>query len=804
MVDAAAPKDAKDAKPVQHDALDDLEGEGRHETISLEPDLDLAISSVLATKDPLDSSDFDPIEYINLIFSSGNTLSEEQSLATIDSVLLKLRTKIRKMDIEIRELIRSQTDAGQQTAADLEDAKRAISELYANIERIREKAAQSEKMVQEITKDIKSLDQAKNNLTVSVIVLKRLHMLVSAVDQLRGAVTRRQYTDAAQLLQVVNQLLVHFKPFRSVDQIAALLDNVTQLQADLKRAIFGEFEGAFVGGTLRSQYQTLHDACRVVDVMGAETRQNLVDWYCELQLKEYRNIFRINNEVAGLDAVSRRYAWFKRLLKTFDDEHAGAFPIEWKVAEAASEKFCQDTRKDLSEQLVKADHNMDVKVLLQAIQTTMDFEGKLHKRFDPRDLEREKEMTEAELSQAPPTSKFYKIISSCFDPYLRHYIDSQDKALSEMLETYRSRSTASEEENVLASSTDLFYSYRQTLVFFAKLSTKKPFLDLCLLFGKWLRNYSDMLLSKLPTDEKKAIGNEEIRSICLIINTADYCAATITQLEEKLVEKIDEEFKQSVNFTVDRDGFVNVSGTGIKALVRGIENSVEPAFTVMTKKVWGNVEAVGDQSDYVNTIATTLQFSVGAVKQHFANNKYFRTFCDKFSESFLNRYYNNIFKCKPISEVGAEQMLLDTHALKTILLQMANIGAEPGTQPPSTYLKLLNKGVTKVEQLLKVVLRPYEPVEGIVETYLLLFHDYSVANFQKVLELKGLKRAENQVVIDAFQRRIPPDADKHVTDAGAAASSTNTTAAALAAAGSKFNMRKFVAGMNIPASMKLG
>ncbi|KAJ3056157.1 Vacuolar protein sorting-associated protein 53 [Rhizophlyctis rosea] len=787
----------KDAKSPSQDAVDELEGDGRHETISLEPDLDLAISSVLATKDPLDSSDFDPIEYINLIFPN------EQSLATIDNVLTKLRTKIRRMDIEMRELVRSQTDAGQQTASDLRDAQKAITELYSNYERIREKAVQSEKMVQEITKDIKSLDQAKNNLTVSVIVLRRLHMLVSALDQLRGAVSRRQYTDAASLLQVVNQLLVHFKGFRSVDQIAVLLEDAAKLQVDLKRAIFGEFEGAFVGGTLRSQYQTLHEACRVVDVIGAETRQELVNWYCELQLKDYRNIFRINQEVAGLADVSRRYAWFKRLLKTYDDDHCAAFPNDWRVAEAASEKFCQDTRKDLSEQLAKADHNMDVKVLLQAIQTTVDFEGKLHKRFDPRDLEAEK-LTEVEVNQAPPGSKFHKIISSCFDPYLRHYIDSQDKVLSDLLETYRSRPTATEEESVLASSTDLFYSYRQTLGAFAKLSTKKPFLDLCILFGKWLRNYADMLLSKLPSDEKKAIGNEDIRSICLIINTADYCAATTTQLEEKLVEKIDEEFRPSVNFNLERDGFVNVSGSGIRALVRGIENSIEPAFNTMLKKPWGTVEAVGDQSDYVNTIATTLQFSVGAVKQHFASNKYFRTFCDKFSESFLGRYYNNIFKCKPISEVGAEQMLLDTHALKTILLQMANIGAEPGTQPPSTYLKLLNKGVTKVEQLLKVVLRPYEPVEGIVETYLLLFNDYSIANFQKVLELKGLKRAEQQAVMEAFQRRIPPDGNKSVGDLAGAGASTNATAAALAAAGAKFNMRKFVAGMNIPASMKLG
>ena len=57
-------------------------------------------------------------------------------------------------------------------------------------------------------------------------------------------------------------------------------------------------------------------------------------------------------------------------------------------------------------------------------------------------------------------------------------------------------------------------------------------------------------------------------------------------------------------------------------------------------------------------------------------------------------------------------------------------------------------------------------------------------------------------MMGAFQRRIPPDGNQGVGDTAGA--STNATAAALAAAGAKFNMRKFVAGMNIPTSMKLG
>ncbi|RKO86131.1 Vps53-like protein, partial [Blyttiomyces helicus] len=297
------------APAAQSTSTDDFEESGRHETIRLSPELDQAISKVLQTKDPLDSSDFDPIEYINLIFPN------EHSLATVDNVLVKLRHKIRRMDQEIRNLVRSQTDAGPQTKAELEDAKRAIQELFNKIKEIKEKASQSERMVQEITQDIKSLDQAKKNLTISVTVLRRLQMLVSAVDQLKLMASRKQYAEAAQLLQVINQLLVHFKSYRSVDQIAALLDGVTQLQADLKRAIFSDFESG----------------------------KQLINWYCDLQLKDYRSIFRNNPEVAGIDNVSRRFAWLKRLLKTFDEEHATVFPAPWRVAESLCEKFASDT-----------------------------------------------------------------------------------------------------------------------------------------------------------------------------------------------------------------------------------------------------------------------------------------------------------------------------------------------------------------------------------------------------------------------------------------------------------------------------
>lgn len=147
-------------------------------TPRLPPDLEDAIARILGeptsestTSNALESSSFDPVQFINAAFPN------EQSLAHLDRLLVKLRKKIRRMDDEIRELVRTQTESGLAAVEELKEVKNAIESLHARIKRIKERAGQSEEMVQEITKDIKSLDYAKRNLTTSITMLRRLQML---------------------------------------------------------------------------------------------------------------------------------------------------------------------------------------------------------------------------------------------------------------------------------------------------------------------------------------------------------------------------------------------------------------------------------------------------------------------------------------------------------------------------------------------------------------------------------------------------------------------------------------------------
>ena len=59
-----------------------------------------------------------------------------------------------------------------------------MAELFVKVREIKGKAEQSEQMVHEICRDIKSLDYAKRHLTTTITALKRLQMLVTAVEQL--------------------------------------------------------------------------------------------------------------------------------------------------------------------------------------------------------------------------------------------------------------------------------------------------------------------------------------------------------------------------------------------------------------------------------------------------------------------------------------------------------------------------------------------------------------------------------------------------------------------------------------------
>lgn len=297
-----------------------------------------------------------------------------------------LRQHQDELDKDISELVLQQATSDSDSVRRIQTAKSDLAELFQKVEGVRERAIQTEEAITEMTADIKRLDNTKRNLTLSMTALKRLQMLTTAYEQLRALSSSRQYKECTQLLQAVIQLMTHFKSYRSIDQIAILGRNVSDLQRQLLEQVCEDFEVTFAKAEVTQRRGMLAEACLVMDALGENARSRLVTWYCNTQLREYRQVFRGNEEAGSLDNISRRYSWFRRMLKTYDDEHAVMFPANWRVNEMLANAFCESTREDfkgiLSRSTRRADGpSLDVDLLLSCLQETLDFEHSLERRF---------------------------------------------------------------------------------------------------------------------------------------------------------------------------------------------------------------------------------------------------------------------------------------------------------------------------------------------------------------------------------------------------------------------------------------
>jgi vacuolar protein sorting-associated protein 53 len=228
---------------------------------------------------------------LNTIFPHSTTLS---SLGEVVSVLHDYQDDL---DEDITTLVAAQATSNTKSISQIQAAKAELTDLFAKIENVRKRAIETERSITDMTADIKRLDSTKKNLTLSMTALKRLQMLTTAYEQLRSLSRTRQYRDCAQLLAAVIQLSAHFKSYRSIDQIATLSRNVAELQRELLEQVCEDFEVVFAKGEVATKKNMLSEACGVMDALGDHARMRLVTWYCNTQLREYRQVFRGNEEV---------------------------------------------------------------------------------------------------------------------------------------------------------------------------------------------------------------------------------------------------------------------------------------------------------------------------------------------------------------------------------------------------------------------------------------------------------------------------------------------------------------------------
>lgn len=715
----------------------------------------------------------------------------------------KIHNEIRRVDAGILAAVRQQSSSGTKAKEDLAAATSAVEELMSKIREIKTKAEQSETMVQEICRDIKKLDFAKKHITTTITALHRLTMLVSAVEQLQVMASKRQYKEAAAQLEAVNQLCSHFEAYRDNPKITELREKFKNIKQILKSHVFSDFSSLGTGKEKEETnlLQQLSDACFVIDALEPSVREELVNNFCSRELTSYEQIFE-GAELAKLDKTERRYAWIKRRIRT-NEEIWKIFPPSWHVPYRLCIQFCKKTRKQLEDILDNLKEKPDVATLLLALQRTLEFEDELAEKFgggargkeSGNEIEefgredsnsqnvsdiRKKYEKKLAVHQGPENDEkngikdmsvpgagfnFRGIVSSCFEPHLTVYIELEEKTLMENLEKLVQEETWDIDEgsqsNVLSSSMQLFLIIKRSLKRCSALTKNQTLLNLFKVFQRVLKAYATKLSARLPKggtgfvaaatgmDGQIKTSDKDEKVICYIVNSAEYCHKTSGELAESVQKIIDSQLVDGVDMSEVQDEFSAVITKALVTLVHGLETKFDSEMAAMTRVPWATLESVGDQSEYVNGINMILTTSI-PVLGRLLSPLYFQFFLDKLASSLGPRFYANIFKCKQISETGAQQMLLDTQAVKTILLDIPSLGRQ--TSGAASYSKFVSREMSKAEALLKVIL---SPIDSVADTYRALLPEGTLMEFQRILELKGFKKADQQSILDDFNKHGP-------------------------------------------------
>jgi len=330
--------------------------------------------------------EFDPIDFLNQHYETEASLSQ-QLPALRDSVSRRRA----KLNDRISHALQRQSETAAQTQKHVLTAKAATVELQNRILQIQSKAAASEKAVLEITKDMKRLDCAKQSLSRTITTLKRLHMLVHAVEQLRQTATsshnsnqhnqqQPDYRTASHLVDAVQQLFQHFDTYTVKVQPMRILSNkVQEYKQQLRLSVVTGFRlvqgiqqdqdpellqqqhvspltpeqmqgGVLLIDSLDCRKQFIHEFNS--DMLGdylkefePPSKQSAETKPPEKRISSFKKVVEeavepANASKAGLDHIEKRYNWFLNgPLAIVKQKFPGVFPPQWNLQASLANMF---------------------------------------------------------------------------------------------------------------------------------------------------------------------------------------------------------------------------------------------------------------------------------------------------------------------------------------------------------------------------------------------------------------------------------------------------------------------------------
>ncbi|CAG9465572.1 unnamed protein product [Pedinophyceae sp. YPF-701] len=756
---------------------------------------------------PFERDTFSAVDYVNRLFPTTD------SLTGLDGTIAALRRRIGALDAEILAAVRSHPPGAQRTHEGVAAVEGAIRDMTEHIAGVRTRAEAAQKSVQSICSGIRRLDLAKRHLTSSITVLRRLGMLVGAVDRLEGVASTRQYGEAARLMSAATDLMAHFEPYVAVPRVAEVSARFERLRESMRQRATQEFHdllpsgsaGAGAeGGVAPAAAGVLSEACQVINAIGGGARDDLVAQVCSRETTAFSAIFATTGPTGKLEKVEGRLSFVRKAVTGRPDVWE-IFPREWRVQELLAMTLCKLVRAQLAEILdAAAPQGLDVTALLQGLQKTIEFEEGMQARFgsseggggreaagtdalgqvkakwervrEERRRERasleaggagDDEGEEREAGAGGVEFNFRGAISGVFEKHMGSYVELEERALREAVdkllleETWQMVGGASG-PSVLQSSTQVFMHIKRSLKRGSSLSRGAALLLLYQAFQRGLVAYAGKLAARLPRTAsgqpaaKAAAGDKSWHVPLseheeLVVVLIVNTAGYCHDTCQGLAESV-------AKLLEDEDLRAGVDPSGEQDEFHALKSRALQAL------VLGVDTRLEQHLHAMSRVAWSSVDMVGDASAHVAGIQKELAAAAPRLGRLLDATHFGYFCDKLVASLVPRyqeylyrcQRVSDAGAQQLLLdsqvvrATLLELPTLGGHAASPSFGRYVAREMGRVEAFIKVVL---SPPEALVDTFAELLPGASATDFRRVLEVKSLSRQEQQQLVEAYEKQ---------------------------------------------------
>lgn len=157
--------------------------------------------------------------------------------------------------------------------------------------------------VRQLVVGVTRLNRAKRNLQGMITLTKKLLMLESTLNHLSMAIRLGKFKETVGLLMAAIQFTEFLKPVVSdYPKFYSSIEWFEELKEDLRKVVWNLFQGQVgrQGGFRPKDKLVMADVSMIAELLGSGLVDQLVNWYCEVQLRDYKTMSRENYEVSPI------------------------------------------------------------------------------------------------------------------------------------------------------------------------------------------------------------------------------------------------------------------------------------------------------------------------------------------------------------------------------------------------------------------------------------------------------------------------------------------------------------------------